>query len=307
MKYLALSAVVATTLLTACGEKNTTTNEQPAKQEATPSEQTIRIATETSFKPFSYLDTSGQPIGFEIDLANALCQKMQAKCEILPQDWDSLIPGLNANKFDAIMAGMSATDERRQVVDFSEPYFNNTLVLVAKKDANVGINDVNGKNVATQQATVSADYLKANYPQAIVKTYDKQDNAYLDLAAGRVDFMLSDIVPMLDWLKTDQGGAFEVKGAPIDINDKVAIAVRKNDAIKAKFDTALNELKASGEYDAIVAKYFDSSVINATTTQAAVQSAPQAAAPQAEAAAASTQEPSTQDGAQAATDTAKAQ
>lgn len=301
MKYLVLSAVVATTLLTACGEKNTTTNEQPAKQEATPSEQTIRIATETSFKPFSYLDTSGQPIGFEIDLANALCQKMQAKCEILPQDWDSLIPGLNANKFDAIMAGMSATDERRQVVDFSEPYFNNTLVLIAKKDANVGINDVNGKNVATQQATVSADYLKANYPQAIVKTYDKQDNAYLDLAAGRVDFMLSDIVPMLDWLKTDQGGAFEVKGAPIDINDKVAIAVRKNDAIKAKFDTALNELKASGEYDAIVAKYFDSSVINATTTQA-VQSAPQA-----EATAASTQEPSTQDGAQAATDTAKAQ
>lgn len=284
MKYLALSAVVATTLLTACGEKNTTTSEQPAKQEATPSEQTIRIATETSFKPFSYLDTSGQPIGFEIDLANALCAKMQAKCEILPQDWDSLIPGLNANKFDAIMAGMSATDERRQVVDFSEPYFNNTLVLVAKKDANVSINDVNGKNVATQQATVSADYLKANYPQAIVKTYDKQDNAYLDLAAGRVDFMLSDIVPMLDWLKTDQGGAFEVKGAPIDINDKVAIAVRKNDAIKAKFDTALNELKASGEYDTIVAKYFDSSIINAASApQAATQAQLATAAPEASA------------------------
>ena len=81
------------------------------------------IATESSFKPFSYLDKQGQLVGFEIDLANALCKQMQADCQIVSQDWDSLIPSLNANKSDAIMAGMSITEERLNAVDFSEPYF----------------------------------------------------------------------------------------------------------------------------------------------------------------------------------------
>lgn len=266
MKKVCLGTLVV--LLSACNQQTTPPADTQATTNASEPAQTVKIATETSFKPFSYLDTAGKPIGFEIDLANAMCQKMQVTCEILPQDWDSLIPGLNANKFDAIMAGMSATDERRQVVDFSEPYFNNTLVLVAKKGANATLKDIDGKNVAVQQATVSADYLNANYPKAIVKSYGKQDEAYLDLTAGRADFMMSDIVPMLDWLKTEQGLAFEVQGTPIDIDDKVAVALRKNDPLKAKFDTALNELKASGEYDAIVAKYFDTNVINQTAKPA---------------------------------------
>lgn len=253
MTLLALS-------LAACGDKTPEQTAQKPAENAPASEPAttkIRIATETSFKPFSYLDTQGNPIGFEIDLANAMCGQMKVECEIVPSDWDSLIPNLNANKFDAVMAGMSATEERAKVVDFSEPYFNNTLVLVAKKDQAVSIKDIDGKNVAVQQATVSGDYLTKNHPKAIIKSYDKQDNAYLDLSAGRAEFMLSDIVPMLDWLKTDNGQAFEVKGEPIDINDKVAIALRKGDPLKGKFDTALSELKASGEYDKIVAKYFD--------------------------------------------------
>lgn len=246
--------------LSACGNNQQTATAPEAQDSTAPSTEqaVVRIATESSFKPFSYLDNQGNLVGFEIDLANALCSEMKATCEITSHDWDGLIPSLNANRFDAIMAGMSATDERRQVVTFSEPYFNNTLVLVAKKDAAVGISDVDGKTVAVQQATVSGQYLKDKHPTAVVKEYDKQDNAYLDLSAGRVDFMLSDIVPMLDWLKTEQGVSFEVKGEPIDINDKVAIAIRKDDtATLEKFNTALAALKANGEYDKIVAKYFD--------------------------------------------------
>lgn len=258
---MSLAGIIALAL-SACGNNAPKTENTAADTPAaTNNNQKIRIATETSFKPFSYLDTNGNPIGFEIDLANALCTQMKAECEIVAQDWDSLIPNLNANKFDAIMSGMSVTEERKQVVDFSEPYFNNTLVLVAKKGSNVGLKDVDGKNVAVQQATVSGDYLAKNHPKAVIKSYDKQDNAYLDLSAGRVDFMLSDIVPMLDWLKTDNGQAFEVKGEPIDIQDTIAIAIRKDDPIKAKFNTALGELKANGEYDKLVAKYFDATVI----------------------------------------------
>lgn len=247
--------------LTACGngsDSTSTTQNSKAPSDTPQATSKIRIATESSFKPFSYLDNQGNLVGFEIDLANALCREMKAECEITSQDWDGLIPSLNAGRFDAVMAGMSATEERRQSIDFSEPYFNNKLVLVAKKDNNVTIKDVAGKNVAVQQATVSAKYLADNQPNAVIKTYDKQDNAYLDLSAGRVEFMLSDIVPMLDWLKTEQGGKFEVKGEPIDINDIIAVAIKKGDtATLDKFNTALLTLKQNGEYDKIVSKYFD--------------------------------------------------
>lgn len=256
MKKMMLGSLLM--LLTACG------GDEPAKQvsDTKATVDKIRIATESNFKPFSYLDSQGNLVGFEIDLANALCREMKAECEISSQDWDGLIPSLSAGRFDAVMAGMSVTDERRQVVDFSETYFNNTLVLVAKKDHDVGIKDIDDKNVAVQQATVSASYLADNHPKAVVKTYDKQDNAYLDLSAGRADFMLSDIVPMLDWLKTEQGADFEIKGEPIDIDDKVAVAIKKGDTVTLdKFNTALASLKQTGEYDKIVAKYFESSAI----------------------------------------------
>lgn len=264
-KLLALGAL--SLALAACGGNKTETTPAPAapasdsKAEA-PAETThIRFATESSFKPFSYLDNDGKLAGFEIDLVNALCAQMKAECEISSQDWDALIPGLTSNKFDAAIAGMSVTPERLQVVDFSESYFNNKLVLVGKKGDVLTIDSVDGKNVATQQATLSSQYLEQNHPKAIIKNYDKQDNAYLDLAAGRADAMLSDIVPMMTWLKTPEGANFEVKGAAIDVNDVYGIALRKNDPLKAKIDTALAELKANGEYDKLVAAYFDAELL----------------------------------------------
>lgn len=258
MKLKLLSVLALTALVSACGSDKT-----PAESNTTPSDNTkqIRIATESSFKPFSYLDNSGNLVGFEIDLANALCEEMKAQCDIQSQDWEGLIPGLNAKKFDAVMAGMSATEERAKVVDFSDAYFNNTLVLLGKKGVDLNVNTLDGKNIAAQQATVSADYVTTNHPQAIIKTYSTQDNAYLDLNAGRVDGMISDIVPALDWLKTEQGAEFEAKGDPIDINDTVAIALRKNDPLKDEFNTALAKLKESGKYDELVGKYFDKNIV----------------------------------------------
>lgn len=248
-------------MLVGCGNANNSNTQAPASNATAspaPAGTVVRIATESSFKPFSYMDNQGNPVGFEIDLANAMCKEMKVECKISSEDWDSLIPGLNAKKFDAIMAGMSITPERSQSVLFSQPYFQNKLVLVAKKDQQVGLKDVAGKSVAVQQATVSAEYLEKNHPTAQIKNYDKQDNAYLDLAAGRVDFMLSDLVPISDWLKTDAGKGFEVKGEPIDINDAVAIAVRKDDtALAEQFNAALQILKSTGEYDKIAQKYFD--------------------------------------------------
>lgn len=266
MKIKLGAIALATLALIACG------GDKPAdtatKTDVQSSSDSIVIHTESSFKPFSYLDTSGNVVGFEIDLANALCEQMQVTCKIESHDWDSLIPNLQANKSDAIMAGMSITPERAQVIDFSDPYFENTIILVGKKGDTATINNIDGKTVGAQQATVSVEYLEKNHPKVTVKTYDKQDNVYLDLTAGRIDYMLSDSVPAMDWLKSEQGSDYEVKGTPIDINDKVAIGIRQGDELKNKFNTALAELKANGKFDQIKAKYFD---MGATTDTNATQ------------------------------------
>ncbi|WP_066801092.1 transporter substrate-binding domain-containing protein [Moraxella oblonga] len=261
IKYL--SVVLGTALLVACGgEKPADT---PTNNTATQGETVIHIATESSFKPFSYLDNQGNTVGFEIDLANALCAEMKAKCDITSQEWDSLIPSLHAEKSDAIMAGMSVTPERQAVVDFTDSYFDNKLVIIGKKGETVTLDSLAGKTVGVQQSTLSADYLAKNQPKATVKPYDKQDNVYLDLSAGRIDYMMSDFVPVSDWLKTDAGANFEIKGSPIDIDDKVAIAIRKNDALKDKFNTALATIKSNGEYDKLMAKYFSQTASTETT------------------------------------------
>lgn len=254
MKIKAVSLALTALLLSACGGEKPA--EKAGEAPATPEQKTLIIATETSFKPFSYLDNQGKAIGLEIDLANALCDEMKVKCDIQSQEWDSLIPNLQANKSDAIMAGMSVTEERLKVVDFTDAYFDNTLVLVGKKGVDATIEGLEGKAVGAQQATLSADYLAKHQPKALIKTYDKQDNVYLDLTAGRIEFMLSDIVPVSDWLKTEAGQNFEIKGQPIDVNDKVAIAVRQGDALKGELNTALATLKTNGTYEKIIAKYF---------------------------------------------------
>ncbi|MFW2177932.1 MULTISPECIES: ABC transporter substrate-binding protein [unclassified Moraxella] len=266
MKKLTVLAMLATSVLvTACqkpAEKTEATASPASGQGSTATAtadsnaQQIRIATESSFVPFSYKDANGKLIGFEIDLAEALCQEAKLKCEVISQDWDGLIPGLQAQKYHAIMAGMSDTAERRQVVAFSEPYFQNNLILLGKKGVDKGADDLAGKSVGAQRSTTSADYLSKNFPKATPKLYDTQDNAYLDLEAGRINLMLSDSAPALSWLKTEKGANFEVKGQPINIDDKIAIAFRQNDPLIGKFNTALATLKANGTYDKISQKYF---------------------------------------------------
>lgn len=264
IKYLAIA--LTTLALSACGGDKSTSTDATVATDDTNNNKKVLIATESSFKPFSYLDNTGNLVGFEIDLANALCTQMGADCDIVAQDWDILIPSLQTNKSDAIMAGMSITKERLEVVDFSDAYFDNRLVLVGKKGDNITINDLAGKTVGVQQTTVSGEYLAKHQPDAIIKAYDKQDKVHLDLSAGRIDYMLADFVPAFDWLATDAGANFEIKGKPIDINDKVGIAVRKDDALKDEFNTALAHLKANGKYDELMAKYFANTPSGKTPT-----------------------------------------
>ncbi|MGO1250381.1 transporter substrate-binding domain-containing protein [Psychrobacter sp.] len=229
--------------------------------------ETIKIATESSFKPFSYTDAEGNLIGYEMELVDALCTQMNAECDVISQDWDGLIPGLNAQKFDAIIAGMSITPERQEVVEFSEPYFYSGIILIGKKGDDLSIDSLAGEAIGSQRSTVASQYLQDEHDDADIKLYDTQDNAYLDLTSGRVRGMMSDKVIGNDWLKTEAGQDYEIKGDEISTNDDaMGIAFRKDDELVAKFNTALAEIKDNGTYDQITGSYFGTSSTAAAQT-----------------------------------------
>ena len=239
----------------------------------------LRIGTEGAYAPFNYTNADGTLGGFDIEIANAICADMQVTCEIVAQDWDGIIPGLKAGKYDAIVAAMSVTPERAQQVAFTDPYFSNALVFLAKKDSTFDpakVTDINAHSIAAQRSTISSQWLENTYPKADMKLYDTLSNAFLDLGAGRVDAMISDKLPAIEWLGSTSGNNYVLKGAEIDINDNFAIAVRPNDeALQAKINTSLSNIKANGTYDKINQKYF-AVPASATLTEApAIDSATQ--------------------------------
>jgi len=223
----------------------------------------IRIATEGAYAPFNMVDSEGNLIGFDVDIANALCEQMKADCEIVAQDWDGIIPGLRARKYDAIIASMSITKERLRVVDFSEKYYSNVLAFVAPKGKALETSKegLKGLTIGAQRATIAGQRLEDVYGDVVnVKLYDTQDNAYLDLNSGRLDAILSDKFPAYDWLRSDDGKGFEFKGADIDIDDKIAIAVRKGDKLKDELSAAIKTIVENGKYEEINQKYFPFSI-----------------------------------------------
>ena len=253
-------------MLAGCNNSTTPTENVAVDSTADAAPINIKIATESSYKPFSYTDADGKLIGYEIELIDALCAQMKAECEVISQDWDGLIPGLNAQKFDAAIAGMSITPERKEVVEFSDPYFYTGIVLIGKKGDDISVDALKAQPIASQRATVASQYLQDEHSDADIKLYDTQDNAYLDLTSGRVRAMMSDKVTGIDWLKTAAGKDYEVKGQEISTDDDaMGIAFRKADPLVAKFNAALAELKSNGTYDQITSSYFG------TSTTAAAQ------------------------------------
>lgn len=222
----------------------------------------VRIATEGAWAPFNFIDSAGKPQGFDVDIAWALCEKMQAECEVVTQDWDGLIPGLKVRKFDAIIASMSITEERLKVVDFTNKYYSGGLRFLGKKKDAFDPKNLKGKVIGAQRSTIAAQYLEDNFADtAKLKFYDNQDNVYLDLQAGRLDIVLSDELPTYNWLKSSGAGdKFDFKGEAFKKDDNIGIAVRKGDKLKGKFNKALAEILADGTYQKINAKYFPFSI-----------------------------------------------
>lgn len=232
---------------------------------AVQAQETLKLGTEGAYPPFNFIDSAGNVTGFDVEIGQALCAKMNVKCEVVAQDWDGIIPGLLAKKYDFIIASMFITEERKKQVNFSDPYYLAAMTVVAPKETDIKeftADGLEGKVVGVQVGTTQAEYAHKIFTKSEVREYPTQDEVNLDLAAGRIDAQVGDMLPMLEWVtKTEDGACCELKGEPITdpafVGDGVGIAIRKEDTdLLAKMNAALKEIRADGTYKAINDKYF---------------------------------------------------
>ena len=225
----------------------------------------IRIGVEGAYPPFSSVEKDGTLKGFDIDIAMALCEEIGAECVLIPQDWDGIIPALMARKYDAIIASMSITEERKKKVAFSDKYYNTPAKFARKKGSGIAISKagLKGKTVGVQRATIHDNFITGEFGDSVeIKRYGTQDEAYLDAIAGRVDLLLADSIAMdAGFLKTDQGKGWEFVGPgysdPKYFGVGAGIAVRKSDGELAKlFSLAIKVIRSNGVYHMINGKYF---------------------------------------------------
>jgi polar amino acid transport system substrate-binding protein len=224
----------------------------------------VRIGVDATYPPFEFTGPDGQIQGFSIDIAKALCERMQVECEFMNQDWEGIIPALQANKFDAIVSSMSITEERKQQVDFTDKYYNTPAALAVPKDSDiVGVSPeaLAGKTIGTQVSTTHANYVEAKYPESELRTYPSPDEYKLDLSSGRIDAAMDDIVVLSEWLENEGAECCKLLGAvesdPVIHGPGAGIAIRKEDtALRDMFNKALAEIRADGTYQKINEKHF---------------------------------------------------
>ena len=254
----------------------------------------IKIGTEGAYPPWNSKDASGALIGFEVELAYSLCGYIGRQCEVVEQDWDGMILALQMRKFDAIMAGMSITDERKKVITFSQGYADEVAALAVMKGSSlegmstpVGISlskpnsdakkalktitkALAGKTVCTQTGTIHQNFLESgDVGKVNVRTYKTQDEVNLDLTSGRCDVALAAAVAFTDYAEksgkpvvlvgpTFSGGAF---GNGVGVGLRQAsqlggtLGVRDAELLNA-FNKAIDQARKDGVISRLAIKHF---------------------------------------------------
>jgi len=223
----------------------------------------IGIAAEP-YPPFMSPDASGNWVGWEIEIIDAICKASELECVITPTAWDGIIPSLTGKQIDAIVASMSITEDRMQTIDFSDKYYNTPTVVIADKSSDIAATPegLAGKIIGVQASTVHQAYAQQYFTGAAeIRVYQTQDEANQDLAAGRIDAIQADSIAMADFIANDAGACCEIKGAVADdpaiLGLGVGVGVRKGeDELREKFNAGIEAIREDGTYDAITSKYF---------------------------------------------------
>lgn len=274
MKNLLLSlSLIGAATLTGCG-KTETPVAAPAAPAAAPAAAAptppaelpeLKVAIDPTYEPFTFKTADGKPTGFDVDIAEALCNEIKRKCVYVEQVWDSMIPGLQAKKYDAIISSMSITEERQQVVDFTDKYyFTPSRIVVKTGTAFTDLASLKGKKIGVLKGSTQEKYAMGELKPAGVSVvpYEAQDQVYLDIKSGRLDGTVADQVEVTGgFLSKPEGAAYGFVGPVLNepkyYGTGVGVALRKGEtALKDELNAAIKAIRSNGVYETVSKKYF---------------------------------------------------
>jgi cystine transport system substrate-binding protein len=222
----------------------------------------LRIGLEGTYPPFGYQDESGALVGFDVDIAKAVAERMGLAPQFLPSKWEGILAALETGRFDVVVNQVTISEERRKAYDFSQPYTYSGLQLIVRKDRLKeikGPEDLPGKRVGVLLGTNHEQWLKDHAPKADIRTYEDDATRNQELLVGRVDAVLNDRLILGSVLRV-YGGQLVAAGAPLS-QEREAIAVKKgNPELLAALDQALASLAADGSLKRISEKWFSADV-----------------------------------------------
>jgi len=265
----ALFSIALLLVMTACGSNaanptsNTTTGEAQQAESTNTLEKIkqagkIVIGTTGNYRPFTYMDSNNQLVGYDIEWGNIIAEELGVKAEFVTGQFAGLIPGLVAGKFDVVMSGANITEERKKSIDFSVPYAQDGAVAVIKKGSNAvsGVTDIKGKVVGVNAGSAFEAVVEQIGGYKELKEYPGAAESFADLAAGRVDVVVIGIVAAGEYIKNSPSGQdIEIVGDIYEVRD-IGVGIRKNDPLKAEIDKIIEAKKQDGTYQRLTEKYF---------------------------------------------------
>jgi len=210
----------------------------------------VRMGTEGAYPPYNFInDATGEIDGFERELGDELCRRVGVTCEWVKNDWDSIIPNLTSGNYDTIMAGMSITEERDQIIDFTQNYYPPTasVFMALTDDA-----DLAGGVIAAQVNTIQAGHVAAS--GATLLEFATPDETIAAVRNGEADAVFADF----DYLKpiADEDPDLRIVGEPVPLGGGVGMGLREGDPLRDRFDAAILEMKADGSLNDLLRKWF---------------------------------------------------
>jgi polar amino acid transport system substrate-binding protein len=248
-------------LLTACGTQDTGGKAEPKADPKAAEQKEFHYAMSGLYKPFNFKE-NGQLTGFDVEIGQALAEKMGMKPVPVTNPWETIVQGLLAKKYDAILGSMTITEERLKAVNFSKPYYRSgSEIFVAENNQEIKSPDsLKGKKIGVVKASPYKDLALKYTDKANVVEYDSDLTALMDLPTSRLDAVITDQMVGLRMMKEGKAKIKDV-GQPMTHDDQ-ALAIRKEDKeLEAKINKALEEIIKDGTYDKISEKWFGRNIL----------------------------------------------
>ena len=220
----------------------------------------LRVGLEDHYPPMAFTDAQGRHTGFDHDMAEALCRRITARCEYVTGAFDDILQKMLRGELDMMVAGLAALPERRQYMEFTEPYYRSSTIYIGRPEQPIGKEALRGKRLGAQNGSMQLEILQKEWADVATVVDAPFADLFPMLVRGEVDVVLADALACYDFLKSRAGRDFGMVGDPLQINDVLSLArigVRKGDRELTKaLNDALMTMRVNGEYNHITRKYF---------------------------------------------------